>query len=142
MTMKTHYGFTFISGFSMIFYSVLTASKLYSSSPGAYPDVWFATFSLHFLIYSVLFHSLWHHVKTSLWNSDISLLEKGWGNEILSSIWILFIIRNQRSLAPSVMKIIVQCLSIYNISIMYNLPALIILYVHRLKYLTKVLWKV
>lgn len=135
-------GFKFISGFSMNFYSVVTASKLYSSSPSTYPDVLFVRFSLNFLIYSVLFHSLWYHVKTLLWNSDISLLEKGWRNEILSSIWILFITGNQRYLVPTVIMIIIQCLSIYNISIIYNLSALIILYVHRLKYLTKVLWRV
>lgn len=62
--------------------------------PRCSPDVWFVRVSLNFLNYSVLFHSLWYQVKISLWNSDISLLEKGWGNKIFSSIWILFIIGN------------------------------------------------
>lgn len=92
--------------FSVIFCSVVTAPKLDSSSPGASPDVWFVRVSLNFLNYSVLFHSLWYQVKISLWNSDISLLEKGWGNKIFSSIWILFIIGNQRPLAPAVIMII------------------------------------
>lgn len=142
MTIKTHYGCTFISGFSVIFCSVVTAPKLDSSSPGASLDVWFIRVSLNFLIYSVLFHYLWYQVKISLWNSDISLLEKGWGNKIISSIWILFIIGNQRSLAPAVIMIILQRLSIYNLSIIYNLSALIILHVYRLKYLTKALWRI
>lgn len=147
--------------FLWFFCCVVTAPKLDSSSPGASLDVWFVRVSLNFLIYSVLFHHLWYQIKISLWNSDISLLEKGWGNKILSSIWILFIIRDQRSLAPAVIMIILQCLSIYNLSIIYNLimiilqrlsiynlsiiynlSALIILHVYRLKYLTKALWRI